>query len=225
MAAASTRARSTAVRRLASARAQLYIQPLQGEQALVEIVRQSRDESIKEAAVEALVDHAQSQWPHDKRGAFMTQVARSAILAGRSHRVPPSITIAQAILESGWGRSRLARNHHNLFGMKASTTQAGVLMPTLEYTAAGVRIEPARFRIYSSTDESMTEHAKLLATDARYAPARAHAQNWRAFLSKLAPVYATDPQYPRRIIQIIDRYGLDRWDGVVRPNPPATPDA
>ena len=93
--------------------------------------------------------------------------------------------------------------------------QAGATFPTLEYSASGVRVEPARFRIYLNPDESMAEHAALLAQSPRYAAARVHVKNWRAYLKTIAPTYATDPKYPRRITQIIERYSLDRWDDVV----------
>jgi len=213
------RVRGSDVRGLATARSLLDSEAHLGEQALVRIVRISQDPQIREAAAALLVDHAAQDWPSDRRGQFIRSVAPSAIRAGRAHRIPPSITIAQAIHESGWGRSALARRHHNLFGIKATAAQAGAMFPTLEYTATGVRVEPARFRSYKSRDESLVEHAHLLAESSRYAPARAHAQNWRAYLTALAPVYATDPRYPRRITQIIERYDLDRWDSVVGPEP------
>lgn len=211
----SAHARGSRVRGLALARTLLMSQPLQGEQALVSIVRESDDRQVRESAIDSLVAHAAAEWPSDRRGEFMTQIAAPAIRSGREHRIPPSITIAQAIHESGWGRSTLARKHHNLFGIKASGAQAGATFPTLEYTASGVRVEPARFRIYLNADESMAEHATLLAQSPRYAGARKHVRNWRAYLKSIAPTYATDPKYPRMITQIIERYSLDRWDEVV----------
>ena len=146
--------RGNSVRRLAQARDALRQDPLAGERALVDIIRQCQDPEVQQAASHALVAHAVTQWPHDQRGAFMGKVASAAILSGQTHRIPPSITIAQAILESGWGQSRLARNHHNLFGIKATTAQAAVILPTLEYTPAGVRVEPARFRVFARTSRS-----------------------------------------------------------------------
>jgi hypothetical protein len=213
------RVRGSDVRGLATARSLLGSDAHLGEQALVRIVRLSQDPQIRQAAAVLLVDHAGQDWPSDQRGQFMRSVSVSAIQSGRAHRIPPSITIAQAIHESGWGSSALAQRHHNLFGIKATTAQAGAMFPTLEYTATGVRVEPARFRTYRSRDQSLVEHAHLLAESARYAPARSQAQNWRAYLSALAPVYATDPRYPRRITQLIERYDLDRWDLVVGPEP------
>jgi flagellum-specific peptidoglycan hydrolase FlgJ len=216
---AAARVHRYGVRALASGRRLLDNDAELGEQALLRIVRLSKDPQIRQASAVLLVDHAAQDWPSDRRGQFIRSVAVSAIRTGRAHRIPPSITIAQAIHESGWGRSALARRHHNLFGIKATTGQSGANFPTLEYTATGVRVEPARFRSYLSRDESLVEHAHLLAESPRYAPARAHAQNWRAYLSALAPVYATDPRYPRKITQIIERYDLHRWDSVVGPEP------
>jgi hypothetical protein len=213
--------RGFSVRALAHARKLLRLAPSQGEAALIGLIRTTPDPQIAHTAAQSLAEQAASEWPSGRRGRFLRAVAAPAILTGKTHRIPPSITIAQAIHESGWGRSSLARKNHNLFGMKATTAQAGVSYPTLEYTESGVRVERARFRVFSSHAESLQEHARLLAHSPRYAAARPHAQSWPAYLSAIAPTYATDPRYPRQITLLIERYGLDRWDAVVgrEPNP------
>jgi len=159
-----------------------------------------------EAAAVVLADLG---WPEDHRGVFLRAVAPEALRSARRHGGFPSLTMAQAILESGWGRSRLARVHHNLFGIKGS----GVELPTREGHGLLTR---ASFRVYGSWSASIEDHDRLLATDARY-EAVVSASDWRGALAELAPVYATDPAYASRVAGLVERYDLDRWDAQVQP--------
>ncbi len=68
-------------------------------------------------------------WPDGHTGEFLAAIAPSAFDAGLRYCVPPSVTMAQAALESGWGRSQLASRHHNLFGVK-DFTHAAVVLPS-----------------------------------------------------------------------------------------------
>lgn len=157
---------------------------------------------------EARVSLEETGWPDDHRGAFLRAVAPDALRSARQHGGFPSLVMAQAILESGWGRSRLARAHGNLFGIKGP----GVELPTREGASLHTR---ATFRVYDSWGASIDDHGRLLATDARYEGVRA-AGDWRDALAELAPVYATDPAYETRVASLIERYELDRWDARVR---------
>src|SRR5262249_44453450 len=65
--------------------------------------------------------------------AFISQIAPGAVAAQQRYGVPASVTIAQAIDESGWGRSELASQDHNLFGIKGTGPAGSVEMPTQEY--------------------------------------------------------------------------------------------
>ena len=198
--------------RLADARAIASSDPVRAEADLIDVFAEARDPQVRTAAATQLLSLAVNDWPRGHQQSFLASVFPAALESGRLHGLPPSIILAQAALESGWGRSRLATSHHNLFGIKANAAQAGVEYPTLEASADGVRIIQQRFRSYASSDASITEHGALLSRDDRYADARAHRGNWRAFLAELAPVYASDPHYARSISQIISRHQLDRWD-------------
>ena len=73
----------------------------------------------------------------------------------------PSLTGAQAIIESGWGQSGLATQGHNLFGIKGSYNEQSVTMPTYEYYGGRyVRINDA-FRAYPSNYESIVDHGRF----------------------------------------------------------------
>ncbi len=175
---------------------------LEAEAAPVEAV------VVPAVQTEATVALETPDWPEDHRGAFLRAVAPDALRSARHHGGFPSLVMAQAILESGWGRSRLARAHGNLFGIKG----AGVELPTREGAHLHTR---ASFRVYDSWGASIDDHGRLLSTDARYEAVRA-ATDWRTALSALAPVYATDPAYEARVVALIERYELDRWDARVR---------
>jgi flagellum-specific peptidoglycan hydrolase FlgJ len=154
-------------------------------------------------------------WPADHRRVFLAELAPAALENALLHQVPPSVTMAQAALESGWGRSGLAQQHNNLFGVKAGSSSAAVALPTRETVGGTSRTQRERFRTYDSWSESLAHHGALLSGDERYAHARDDWHDWRTFLNHVAPVYATDPRYAHLVGSIVNRYGLDRWDDLV----------
>jgi lysozyme len=204
--------RRTVMDQLATARVLAQHDQGQAETLLLQILTHARDPQMRERASTLLVGLAQPSWPADYRQGFLETIAAGALMAARDHQVPPSIILAQAILESGWGRSALATKHNNLFGVKSTQGANSVAYPTLEYGTRGVQIVTARFRSYGSVAEALKDHGELLSQDERYANAMTHNGNWRQFLADLAPTYASDPGYSGQITQIISRYDLDRWD-------------
>ncbi len=209
-------ARRTVMDRIAQGRMLLQSDPKRAEMVLSQVFRDARDPQLRKRASDLLVQIAAESWPEDHRGDFLTALAPAALESGRSHQIPPSIVLAQAALESGWGRSRLSKRHHNLFGVKATGTQASAQYNTLEFGPKGAHIIKARFRTFASKQESVQHHGRLLAEDQRYAQARTEKHNWRAFLSEIAPTYASDPSYAAHVAQIIEAHQLDRWDGVTK---------
>jgi flagellar protein FlgJ len=131
--------------------------------------------------------------------------------------VPASVTVAQAILESDWGRSALAQDANNYFGMKSMGTLGDdgvVWMPTSEYDGAGQLYQTtSAFRAYKSLADSVTDHDLLLENSARYAPAMRVANDPKQFAQQLAlNGYSTDPAYADKLIALMDRYGLYSLD-------------
>jgi len=215
---ATIQGRRTVMDQLATARVLAQHDQAQAEALLLQILTKARDPQMRERASALLVGLAQHSWPADHRQAFLGTIAAGALMAARDHQVPPSIILAQAVLESGWGRSALATKHHNLFGVKATQGASSVAYPTLEYGIRGVQIVNARFRSYGSVEEAMEHHGRLLSRSERYSKAMTHNGNWRQFLADLAPIYASDPAYAGRITQLISRYDLDRWDQIADPS-------
>jgi len=152
--------------------------------------------------------------------AFISQVAPGAIAAQRRYGVPASVTIAQAIDESGWGRSVLATKDHNLFGIKGTGPAGSDLQRTLEYENGQPVTRASAFRVYRNTAESIDDHGKLLATSGYYRKSMAGRRNPNAFAAALTGIYATDPDYGAKIIRLMRQYDLYRYDRVVPASAP-----
>jgi len=125
----------------------------------------------------------------------------------------PSLTIAQAILESGWGKSELAQKANALFGIKAGANWKGRRMEkrTSEHID-GKQVEiTAAFRAYGSWEESIADHGAFLRA-ARYKAVQGERDYKKACRAIRAAGYATDPGYADYLIRLIERYGLTAWD-------------
>lgn len=122
--------------------------------------------------------------------------------------IPASITLAQGILESGSGNSLLTRECNNHFGIKCHKTWSGKKM----YHDDDAKGEC--FRCYNTPEESFLDHSNFLKTGQRYAflfqlDAMDY-KGWAAGLRKAG--YATDPQYPAKLIKIIEENELYKYD-------------
>jgi flagellum-specific peptidoglycan hydrolase FlgJ len=144
--------------------------------------------------------------------AFIGDVAPGAVATQRKYGVPAAVTIAQAIDESGWGQSELAIRDHNLFGIKGTGPAGSDPLPTQEYENGRVVTRTAAFRRYNNVAESIDDHGKLLATSGYYTRAMADRQNPNSFASALTGVYATDPDYGAKLVGLMRRYDLYRYD-------------
>lgn len=127
-----------------------------------------------------------------------------------------SITMAQAALESNYGKSGLAANYFNLFGVKG-TEQNGVLLPTLEFIDGKYVEIKDYFVVYQSWDQSIVEHGKLLYYGTPWNANQYRdviiAKNYHdAALGLVTGGYATDPNYATKIIQMIETYKLYQYD-------------
>ena len=175
----------------------------------------SADAERRLEGAERLVAEGTAAWPDDRREVFLLAVAPLAVSSGAEHCLPPSVTIAQAILESGWGTSDKAKKLRNLFGRKAKGDD-GVASPTWE-VVDGVAVDTvAKFQAYDSWADSLADHDVHLATSALYARAREARHDASEFARALAPTYATDPAYAGRIVELIDTYDLDSFDAPAR---------
>ena len=127
-----------------------------------------------------------------------------------------SVTLAQSIIESGWGKSGLTQKANNMFGIKCSSNWDGecINMQTGEYGSSGYYTINSNFRKYSSIEDSVNDHSLFLKENPRYPnagvfDATTFAEQIRAIHSA---GYATDPNYSSTIINTIEMYDLDKWD-------------
>lgn len=134
--------------------------------------------------------------------------------------IPASIKLAQGLLESNWGRSILATKGNNHFGIKCGKTWAGkeIYRKDDDYTANGTLMQSC-FRAYDSAFESYMAHSEFLQRK-RYADlfelSTLDYKSWAAGLKNAG--YATDPKYPNKLIQIIEKYELYRFDREMNQN-------
>ena len=156
---------------------------------------------------------------------FINEIKEEAIQNYEDYKILPSITIAQAIIESSWGKSTLAKQHNNLFGIKADASWKGKSV-TLETKEHLDTIIDDKFRIYEDKNESIKDHAKFLATNKRYKAngvfdAKTYIYQAKA-LEKAGYSTAKDENgksiYADRLIEIIQQYNLQLIDSEIQSN-------
>lgn len=132
--------------------------------------------------------------------------------------IPASIKLAQAILESGLGKSELATNANNHFGIKCGKNWVGegYYLKDDDTDAAG-RLVKSCFRVFDSPEESFIAHTEFLADPKktfRYGPlfnfSNTDYRSWAYGLKNAG--YATNPKYPDLLISIIDKNNLSQYD-------------
>ncbi len=133
-----------------------------------------------------------------------------AIYEMLEYKIPASITLAQGILESGSGNSRLAKKANNHFGIKCHSDWKGKKV----YHDDDEKHEC--FRKYPQAEDSYRDHSLFLSKKKRYASLfdlkMTNYKGWAKGLKKAG--YATNPKYPKRLIDLIERYHLDKYDKV-----------
>jgi flagellar protein FlgJ len=150
---------------------------------------------------------------------FVTALLPEANAAAEVLGIEPRLLLAQAALETGWGRAVPQRGDepaNNLFGIKAGASWDGASVEqwTLEHEGGVTAPQRERFRAYGSTAESFTDYVDLIATARRYAGALEKAGNPEDYARALTKAgYATDPQYADKWLAI---YHGDRLEHALR---------
>lgn len=122
--------------------------------------------------------------------------------------IPSSITLGQAILESGAGTGPLSVQANNHFGIKCHKEWSG---PSIKYTDDE---ENECFRKYNEPSQSFKDHSYFLTSRPRYAGLfQLEKNDYKAWAKGLKDAgYATDPKYPEKLISLIERYQLNKYD-------------
>lgn len=168
----------------------------------------------------------------DAQKIFIEKVSALAVVDYKSSKIFPSITIAQAILESNWGRSKLATEANNLFGMKCylsgNTWEScwdGVSSYNKEtkeeYSKGNITTIKANFRKYPSISDSIKDHSLYLVGARNGSSLRYKGLSEASDYQKQIQIikeggYATDSQYVSKICNIIETYSLDKYDSVIK---------
>ena len=146
-------------------------------------------------------------------GEFIEALRIPALIQAARTRIPAGFIIAQAALETGYGKSvptdlTTGRYSYNLFGVKWSGNGDYVTSWTQEYeNGKWVRIQ-AKFRAYNNFQSSLDDHAELLLTK-RYRGCLDNAGNTGEYARCVARSgYATDPRYADKIIDVMRRWNL-----------------
>jgi flagellar protein FlgJ len=151
-------------------------------------------------------------------------VVPAAQAAEAQYGVPASVTLAQWVLESAWGQSKLATQANNCFGVKAehlNVPGSYAEFPTMEYMFGVKKLVLAGFEKYANAEASFEDHAKLLHDAPRYVPAMKAAKSPQAFALMLQKCgYSTNPNYGTALIELMREHDLYQYDNPL-PQPPA----
>ncbi len=154
---------------------------------------------------------------NDKALAYISNYQSLAISEMQRTGIPASIKLAQGLLESGWGESTLAKEANNHFGIKCGSQWTGQEYYVYDDDYKNGKKIKSCFRVFSSAHESYVAHSEFLSNPKKeryallfYFPS----SDYKAWAYGLKDAgYATDPNYPNKLISIIEKYELHKLDG------------
>ncbi|MFR2733253.1 glucosaminidase domain-containing protein [Hoylesella buccalis] len=157
-------------------------------------------------SISSMASWAQMRWNQTYQ-LYINQYKDLAIREMLQYRIPASITLAQAVFESGAGRSRLARLGNNHFGIKCHDWTGRTIAE--DDDALG-----ECFRAYDHPLQSFEDHSKFLVNSSRYRRLFSLSmQDYRGWAHGLkACGYATNPRYAHKLIELIELYKLYVYD-------------
>jgi flagellum-specific peptidoglycan hydrolase FlgJ len=140
------------------------------------------------------------------KGPFFKALLPGALESQRKYGIPAQLTLAQAALESGWGKHAIGG--YNIFGIKGAGPAGSVVKSTREYTNTQIKAAFAKFHNFH---EAISEHGQVFHNGA-YDKALAQFKKDNSvsqFVRNIGPVYATAPNYAREVLAMITKYGLN----------------
>tara|TARA_E500000178_G_scaffold306478_1_gene318702 strand:+ start:1794 stop:2381 length:588 start_codon:yes stop_codon:yes gene_type:complete len=144
----------------------------------------------------------------DRINFYIKKFAPAAVKNMRFYKIPASITLAQGVLESGYGEGTLAKKANNHFGIKCHKGWKGKSIRHDDDE------ENECFRSYKNPLKSYRDHSLFLVDRDRYSGLfelkRKDYKGWAKGLK--AAGYATDPKYAEKLISLIERFNLTRFD-------------
>ncbi|MEZ5089586.1 MAG: glucosaminidase domain-containing protein [Micropruina sp.] len=153
---------------------------------------------------------------------YIARAAEAAKASKKLYGVPRAVTIAQSILESGWGRSGLSAKQEQLLRHQmqrpGQPLSAGLRLAEVVRVREGKKKKyVSRFRIYSSMERSFLDHGRLLNRADRYNAAFRYTKDPDRFIREVHKAgYATDPKYATSVINLMRKWNLYRFDSAPR---------
>ncbi|WP_313487033.1 flagellar assembly peptidoglycan hydrolase FlgJ [Pseudescherichia sp.] len=172
-------------------------------QALTQMVRKAMPKTPDDGGNDAALSGDSKE--------FLAQLSLPARLASEQSGVPHHLILAQAALESGWGQRQIKRENgepsFNLFGVKASSSWKGPTteITTTEYENGEAKKVKAKFRVYGSYLEALSDYVGLLSRNPRYAAVTTAATAEQGAQALQSAGYATDPNYARKLTSMIQQ--------------------
>lgn len=153
---------------------------------------------------------------------FLAKMAPTAEAIGRKWKIPPSVIIAQAALETGWGQEVKG---HAYFGIKQGASTGEAISFATHEIIDGQKVPLVdRFRAYRSMQEATHAYAEFLHGTPRYQKALRDTSDSAKFVEALQEAgYASDPRYAEKLKHIMQRYQLTAYDDIQQTTRP--PDA
>ena len=176
-----------------------------------EVEKASRKEGVSQTTIEVKPTTDKIKRPlttQQKVAQYLQIFGPIARREMKQYKIPASITLAQGLLESGFGEGRLALEGNNHFGIKCHRTWQGEKI----YHDDDEKGEC--FRVYADAGESYRDHSLFLSERDRYAFLfRLGKRDYKAWAKGLKKAgYATDPKYPDKLIRLIERFDLAQYD-------------
>ena len=157
-----------------------------------------------------LSSNSKAQYTDTNIYTYIDQYKEIAVQKMKEFKIPASITLAQGIFESACGTSKLATEGNNHFGIKCHKNWEGmtILIDDDELQEC--------FRKYDKVEDSYSDHSLFLTTRDRYKNLfKLDIMDYKAWARGLKEAgYATNPEYANRLISLIERFNINRWDSL-----------
>ncbi|PIJ51927.1 flagellar rod assembly protein/muramidase FlgJ [Erwinia sp. OLTSP20] len=149
---------------------------------------------------------------HADSAQFLARLSQPAQMASRQSGIPHHLILAQAALESGWGQREIltqdGRRSYNIFAIKANASWQGKTteVMTTEYENGVAHKIKQKFRVYDSYFDALNDYVRLLSSNPRYAAVTTASTPEQAAHALQQAGYATDPQYARKLVGMIQQF-------------------
>lgn len=163
------------------------------------LLQSERPRRAAQADIDRLAGDLEAQKLNPK-SPFMKEMVPAALAIERKYGLPAKVILAQAALESNWGKAAIGK--YNVFGIKGRGSQGSISVSTREHIRGRWIRTRDNFAHYGSYQEAFEAYAKTL-HNGRYGKALANKSNPVKFAQSLQGVYATDPGYAGKLISIM----------------------